>query len=42
MKYNHTPPVLPDLGRFLTLPVVSEPIEERLGRCDRASIPSAH
>ena len=40
MECDHTSPVFPDLGRFLALPVVSEPVDEL--RCDRAPIPSAH
>ena len=40
MVCNHTPPVFSDLGRFLALPVMSEPIDER--RCDGAPIPSAY
>ena len=40
MESNHTPPVFPDLGRFLALSVVSKPADE--GRCGRVPIPSAH
>jgi len=39
MECSHTPAVFPDLTRFLALPVVSEPADER--RCDRVPIPSA-